>query len=468
MASARGPQREEYAAGDVLLRFPGSDPARLVILSPIAKPGWRARAEATPTRPLFPGSAIAFEGTLFEIHTASTPRGTEPHRYELRAWENRFPIRETFEYSREEAQRVRAAIAAAQRKGATAHLFAWLLPLVGLLPRRLQDAIEAEYGVPAARATFWSALLTLGLSSTCTLVAIQAGLSLSMGGPRPGAFSRWALHWVALTGYLVLESIVRYRLSFPAGIAIGSAPVALPLLAVLALIDLGRGRSAAPPTPAVPTAVPTARIPAGARDAVRDLPDGRLEILSLLPKPHWGTRSAIHYRDAWWALDDRQELPPSTAAAPRWRFVLAAWPEHVLVQDPQRYSPDEVRGLAHDAARERWRSAVESLGPLLGLLPGAVQRRLADVYGHDARSRTGWSLVLVGGSAAFAIATAGARFARGAGSPVDAGLAIVAGGLLVEAAVRTVSLLRGEIRGSVLGALVRPFAERALRLGQDV
>ena len=174
-AAAPRPQREEFAAGDVLVRVPSAEIPRLLILSPIAKPGWHARAEGTATRVLFPGSAVLFEGAYYEVRrivpTGAEAQKTRPPargdhqpspsarhwRYELWAWEDRFPIREAFDYTREECVRVEAAVRAALRKQAAAHTLAWLMPLVGLLPARVQLAIEAEYGLPAARSTFWSA-----------------------------------------------------------------------------------------------------------------------------------------------------------------------------------------------------------------------------------------------------------------------------------------------------------------------
>ncbi len=492
-AANGAPLREEFAAGDILVRFPAAEVARLLILSPIAKPGWHGRAEGTATRVLFPGSAVLFEGAYYEVRrivpTAANareqsrnreprvpaPRNQKPRvparhwRYELWAWEDRFPIREAFDYTREECVRVEAAVRAALRKQAAAHALAWLLPLVGLLPARLQLAIEEEYGLPAARATFWSALILLGFCTLTTLAGVQAGLSLMMAGPRPGPLSLAALRYLLLSFYLVLESIVRYRLSFPAGIAMGSAPVALPLLLLLGIRDLYR-RPADRATEAPREPEIRGIVSAAATDSVADLPDGGLEIRSLLPKPHWRMRSAIHYRDAWWMLDGSAEMTaPETAASTaepmRWRFVLAPWPEHLLVQDPKEYAPEEVRWLAYDAARERHRSTVETLGPLLGLLPPALQQRLAEIYGHDARSATGWSFVLVGAPSAAAAASAGARLLGGAGDTADGVVGIVALALLLETAVRAAAWLRGEVSGSAVGRLVRPLAERVLRLG---
>ena len=248
---------------------------------------------------------------------------------------------------------------------------------------------------------------------------------------------------------------------------IGSAPVAIPLLVVLAIRDALVPRSELTETPPEPEI--RGRVDAVAVDAVRDLPDGRLEILSLLPKPHWGARSAIHYRDAWWALHDREELPPEPAptTAPRWRFVLAPWPEHMVVQDPQEYVPEEVRGIAFDAARDRHRATVETLAPLFGLLPPAPQRRLAEVYGHDPRSATGWSLVLVALPSAAAGVTAASRMLGEAGDAADVAIALVSLALLAETAARAVAWLRGDVSASVLAGLVRPLAARVLNLGPE-
>jgi hypothetical protein len=460
-------QREEFAAGDTLVRFPSADIARLLILSPIAKPGWHGRSEGTATRVLFPGSGVLFEGAYYEVRRI-VPTAKDGHRYELWAWEDRFPLREVFDYTREECVRVEAAVRAALRKQAAAHTLAWLMPLVGLLPARLQLAIEEEYGLPAARSTFWSATILLGTCTFMTLAGIQAALSLMMAGPRPGPFSLVALRYLALAFYLVVESIVRYRLSFPAGVVMGSAPVALPLLLVLAIKDALAPRKA--DSADVPEPEVRGTVAATAVDTVADLPDGRLEIRSLLPKPHWGMRSAIHFRDAWWMLDEKTELPAGEARdsdgeTRPWRFLLAPWPEHVLVQEPHEYSLEEVRWLAYDAARERHRPTVEVLGPLFGLLPPELQRPLAEVYGHDARSSTARSLIGVAFCSGFALVVAAGRVLQGASTTADIVIGLAAGILLVETAVRTAAWLRGEISGSVLAVVVRPLAQHLLRLG---
>lgn len=468
--ASHGPTREPFAAGDVLLRFPPSTVRRLAILSPIVKPGWRARTPGTYTTAVFPGSAVRFEGEYFEVHAIAPPSRTgEPHRYELRPWEERFPIREAFDYTREECERVAAAVRAALRKQAAAHTLAWLMPLVGFLPARLQIAIEDEYGLPAARSTFWSAWVLLGVGALATMAGAQAAISRMAAGPALGPASLLALRMLPLSFYLTVEALVRYRLSFSAAIPCGSLPVAAPVLAVLWLWDFLRRRHE--PAPASDTAGRDLRgaLPVDARDKVRDLPDGRLEILSLLPKPQWGPRTAVHFRDLWWALADREALAADTPSpdAPRWRFVLEPWPEHAFIQDACQYSPDEVRAIAFDTARERHRAAVESMGPLLGLLDEATQARLAEVYGHAPRQQTGWSIVAVAGGAAFGLWVAVGRLRGHAGGLGEGAIALGSLWLLLESGLRGFAWLQGRVVASALAGVVRPLARRFLRLGPE-
>ncbi len=461
-SSGFGATREDFAAGDVLVRFPLAAIPRLLILSPIAKPGWHGRADGTATRALFPGSAVRFEGRFYEVRRVSPNPRDGTTRYELWPWEDRFILRETFEYTREECERVAAFVRAVKRKQAAAHSLAWVLPLVGLLPARLQLAIEEEYGLPAARATFWSALILLGLSTLAVGVGAQCAASLMLGGPKPLPISLFAMHVLPLSGYLGVESAVRYRLSFPAGIPAGSAPIALPISFVLWIRDAFRSR-AGKPSPQKKRSEPVTD------DEIHHLPDGRLEILSVLDKPHWGTRTAIHHGDTWWMAIEREapaaSTDPASTADRRWRFVLDAWPEHLLIQDPAEYSPDEVHGLVYDAARARHRPTVESLGALFGLLSAAEQARLAEVYGHDARSRTGWSILAIALTAGFVLVIALGRIVTVRGALAEGLIAAAAVFLLFEAGQRTSAWLRGRVTPSILAPLVRPLAKRVLDLG---
>ena len=119
---------------------------------------------------------------------------------------------------------------------------------------------------------------------------------------------------------------------------------------------------------------------------------------------------------------------------------------------PSEPPPDE------DPALDRFRM----LEPLLGLLPEADQTTIEIRFGFDplrwGRASAG-VLLAVGGLNAFASLAA---FAAGLGGVPDA-LWLVAGiALCAEQLVRRKAFERGVPRGSVLGAVVRPFARRLL------
>lgn len=119
---------------------------------------------------------------------------------------------------------------------------------------------------------------------------------------------------------------------------------------------------------------------------------------------------------------------------------------------PLERPPDE------DPALDRFRM----LEPLLGLLPEADQTTLEVRFGFEAlrwgRASAG-VLLAVGGLNAFASLAA---FAAGLGGLPDA-LWLAAGvALCAEQLVRRKAFARGTPRGSILGAVVRPFARPLL------
>jgi hypothetical protein len=115
-------------------------------------------------------------------------------------------------------------------------------------------------------------------------------------------------------------------------------------------------------------------------------------------------------------------------------------------------------GAAEPPAATRRRDRYHMLEAVLALLPEAEQIRLRGDYGFDPilwGRRTAALLGLVGGvNAALALVNA----AVGAATPADLLWLLAGGGLAIEQVARRRRLRQGRPAGSVLGALVRPFA----------
>src|SRR5262245_55600836 len=98
--------RKHYAAGDYLTRYPEGSEFDLRIDSTLEKPDWIERKPGNISRAAFPGSAILFEDSyyeVFEIGRETALRGRVC--YYLKRWEDHFPLRTQFVYSIEECKR---------------------------------------------------------------------------------------------------------------------------------------------------------------------------------------------------------------------------------------------------------------------------------------------------------------------------------------------------------------------------
>ncbi|MFA6956159.1 MAG: hypothetical protein WC538_09830 [Thermoanaerobaculia bacterium] len=186
MPQAHGSDRLETLGGG---RF------RIVSSSP---KGWRPARSATRTTAEFPGTAVAWDGSLWEVLSCEEREGASS-RYVLAPWREHHAIRLTVDY--DEASE--AALETARRKAATRRRASTGLVAAGLatghLPAHVQQEIESEYGFFATRLT---------LTSVATQVVFGAiafaGLPIE-GLPGP----KWPLSIVALGVVVFFESLVR-------------------------------------------------------------------------------------------------------------------------------------------------------------------------------------------------------------------------------------------------------------------
>ncbi|MGH9365811.1 MAG: hypothetical protein ACRD1B_11195 [Thermoanaerobaculia bacterium] len=201
-------------------------PDGTVFLSSPASKGWTARQERTPTRAEHPGTAVRWQGDVFEVVQANAlPDGSL--RYKLAPWDFRHAIRVIQSYD-----------AASEQKHTTEHtrrresiwkrrLSILFSPVLGHLPGPVQEKMESEFGAPARAMTIVSALplLALGVVGVLShLVSVFSGNLLADAGAAPGAP---LLPWeppLPIAFYLLMESGCRLGSTFVTGHPIGSLP----------------------------------------------------------------------------------------------------------------------------------------------------------------------------------------------------------------------------------------------------
>jgi hypothetical protein len=204
----------------------------------VAPKGWIPRRTKTATSPEHPGTAVAWEGAVFEVLDAA-PDPSGGVNYTLASWEDRHTVRVLERYDaqsegrrREERRRREAALA---RRRASL----WLAPLLGHLPGSVQSRMEAEFGAPARGMTIASALPLLALGTIGLL-----GFLIDAFGGGGSALAGWPVLPLPWSLFLFLESAVRLGIAFahdaPAGSLAG-------WIAYAVWRVLRRSASAAPP-----------------------------------------------------------------------------------------------------------------------------------------------------------------------------------------------------------------------------
>lgn len=450
-APARRVVRRPFAAGDFLTRIEEGGALRFRVDAPAEKAGWRARIEPTMTSAEHPGTAVDVEGAWYEIVRASEVAGRVV--YELAPWEDRFPIRGGFRYTAEEVERLERERRAREARAARALPTMLASPVLGLLPAVAQLEIEERSGVSAIHLTTVSAAFELLFGVLAMLVGTSANLAGAFGaGAGPAAvFGRLQLLWVAI----VVDAAIRGASAVHANEPMGSflaAPVRW-------FVPRWRGAPLASSLPA--TRRRGRREPAP--DVVTALPDGSLEIVSELPKPHWGPRLSIGFGERWYRLEST--AVEGEGDAERHRFVLRPLDDDELFGGAVRYEPGEVAALARELRRRETDTWVVTFAPLLGLTDAATQERLAAAFTYDAPRAT---LHGIAGAAVLGLGAAAVAFYNLAGGVPGAGvpdaLVLAAGlALAAESALRLAAWREDRILGSVVGKVVRPFAVRWLR-----
>lgn len=174
--------------------------------------GWRARTRATRTSAEFPGTAVEWDGAMYEVVARSDEGGRV--RYRMEPWKSHHVIRQMDYYDEaseaarlvawnEHARRMRTGLTL-QRLG----LF------VGMLPAEAQKHISTRFGVSLTRLAMWSTIPSMIFGLWCArYLRLHPELPYT-----PPPFPEWMIPFGL---YFFLESIIRLR-SYLGGRPMGS------------------------------------------------------------------------------------------------------------------------------------------------------------------------------------------------------------------------------------------------------
>jgi len=210
-------------------------PAEEVLLICASPKAWRARQPKTLTTAEYPGTAVEWEGRLFEVVRAE-PLADGGVRYGLAPWPEAHAIRRLERYD-EGSEQARASEHGSRRDSVRRRRLSILLaPLFGLLPGDRQKRMESEFGAPALGMTISSAfpLLVVGF------LGLFAHFAGTLGAER--LFPVWLAPPVGIALYLFLESSLRLASAIAGGEPMGSLPVVL-------VFEITRPRRAQAPAP---------------------------------------------------------------------------------------------------------------------------------------------------------------------------------------------------------------------------
>jgi hypothetical protein len=203
---------------DRVERGPGEEAA---LLCPVSKPSWTPRREKTLTTAAYPGTAVEWNGQIFEVRRAQ-PLPEGGMRYVLAPWDEGHAIRRLERYDAESERGrsdTRNDLASRVRRRRASILLA---PLAGFLPGNVQKEMESEFGAPAIAMTIASAL-PLAVIGFLGLLDRLLGM---FGGPGAGlGFPVWLAPPYFIALYLFGESALRLGSAIAMEEPMGSFPV---------------------------------------------------------------------------------------------------------------------------------------------------------------------------------------------------------------------------------------------------
>jgi hypothetical protein len=223
-----------------------------VLVCPVPK-SWTARVERTLTTAEYPGTAVEWEGRLYEVREAR-PEPDGSVRYRLAPWEDVHAIRRMERYDAASEEIREGERRDRRHDAAKGRLSILLAPLLGLLPGAVQKKMERDLGTPAVLMTVASAapLLLIGMLGLVRFLMRMAGAMLAIPG--------WLAPPALFAAYLFVESALRLASAIGAGEPMGSLAVVLGAAAWQALH--------APPS--APAAEPGLKTPPADEEHTRD------------------------------------------------------------------------------------------------------------------------------------------------------------------------------------------------------
>jgi hypothetical protein len=405
---------------------PGAD-HDLVLDSQYEKEGWQARVGGDLTHAPHPGTAVDYDGRVYEVLRTEPAPGPFHYRYVLKLWEDRFIARRIFPYTPETQ---RAAVQQIQEDRRQYRQHAWivyLFPLSGLLPTPVLERWERLWGLPMRKCSIASVVFL-------AIVAMTVGPALDKA--HPGS------PWVRLLFLLQVEQMIRAVWLIGSNQAVGS----FWMTAAYGLWSLLRGRKA--------DGTPRRRGAAAyqaERDEVRPIlgetSPWQLEVRSLFRDPLLMGKAPVRYSgEVFEPLGCIQE---GEGLSRRYVFRL----KRLSGVDPARarreYSPErDAARIAALLPYERKRDRVHAWAFFCGFLPAAHQQLLEAAYEYPAELWTRRSALVVMILAALWLAM---RW-----PPQLLDLASVY--FIAESLYRwLLSRARGEPAGSALGWLILPL-----------
>ncbi|MEP6995818.1 MAG: hypothetical protein ABI968_14945 [Acidobacteriota bacterium] len=239
------------------------------LVCPVPK-SWAPRQDKTLTRAEYPGTAVSWQGGVFEVLRAE-PLTDGSIRYRLAAWEEGHAIRRMEQY--DDASQAARETESGDRRDRVRHrrLSILLAPLAGLLPGAKQKDMESEFGAPALAMTISSALPLFVIGFLGLFRNLIGGLGGGLG--LPGYLA--PPFPVAL--YLFGESALRLASAFAMGEPMGSLPV------VIAYEAWKEARAPGPEPHADPSAAAQSRGDLALERSLHDRYTMLEPLLSLLP-----------------------------------------------------------------------------------------------------------------------------------------------------------------------------------------
>jgi hypothetical protein len=183
---------------------------------------WTPRKPAEHGMPLHPGTAVRWEDDLWEVVAAGSTPGSGPW-YDLAHWDDQHAIRVLLPYDERSESERDADARDVGRRHAAGWLTLLLAPLTGLLPGRIQERLEVELGIRAARLTVASAIIPMAAGTYALLMTLASGLGpgVQLEGPALAPL-------FPVLVYFLPESLLRFGVALAQDRPIGSL-LGLPL-----------------------------------------------------------------------------------------------------------------------------------------------------------------------------------------------------------------------------------------------